>query len=264
MTNQRQNNNMLKMFSLKSKKAIVTGASGGLGRSMAEALAEAGAEVVLVGVSAKSLKAAEELRERGLTAHGIQCDLSKAEEVRLGFEKSLRLLGGEVDILLNGAGIIHRSRSEDLSLEHWQDVLDVNLTAAFLLCQLVGRNMIERGSGGKIINISSMNSFFGGYTVLSYAASKGGVSQLTKGLCNEWAKYGINVNAIAPGFMDTPLNAELTDPSNPRFKEITSRIPAGRWGTGDDLKGLTVFLASSASDYINGAVIPCDGGYLVK
>ena len=255
---------MLEMFNLTGKKAIVTGASGGLGKSMAEALAEAGAEVVLMGVSAKSLKAAEDFKARGLKAHGLSCDLSKPAEVEKGFEKALERLGGEVDILLNGAGIIHRSASEDLPLEYWQDVLDVNLTASFLLCQLAGKNMIKRGKGGKIINISSMNSFFGGYTVLSYAASKGGVSQMTKGLCNEWAKYGINVNAIAPGFMDTPLNKELTDPANPRFKEITGRIPAGRWGTGDDLKGLTVFLASPASDYINGAVIPCDGGYLVR
>ena len=255
---------MLEMFSLNGKKAIVTGASGGLGKSMAEALAEAGAETVLIGVSPKVRKVAEEFGERGWKAHGMQCDLSKTEEIKSGFEEALRLLGGEVDILLNGAGIIHRSSSEDLPLKYWQDVLDVNLTAAFLLCQLAGKNMIKRGKGGKIINISSMNSFFGGFTVISYAASKGGISQLTKGLCNEWAKYGINVNAIAPGFMDTPLNTELTAPSNPRFKEITSRIPAGRWGTGDDLKGLTVFLASSASDYINGAVIPCDGGYLVR
>lgn len=116
----------------------------------------------------------------------------------------------------------------------------------------------------KIINIASMCSFFGGSTIPAYSASKGGVAQLTKAMCNDWAKYGITVNAIAPGYMDTPMNTALTDPLNPRFKEISDRIPAGRWGTGDDMKGLTIFLASKASDYVNGAIIPCDGGYLVK
>lgn len=142
--------------------------------------------------------------------------------------------------------------------------MNINLTVTFLLCQMAGRQMLRQGRGGKIINIASMLSFFGGFTVPAYAASKGGVAQLTKALCNEWAQYGITINAIAPGYMDTPMNAALTDPDNPRFREITNRIPAKRWGTSEDMKGLAIFLASPASDYINGAVIPCDGGYLVK
>lgn len=143
-------------------------------------------------------------------------------------------------------------------------MIDVNLTAPFLLSRLAGKQMIRQGRGGRIINIASMCNYFGGSTIPAYSASKGGIAQLTKAMCNDWAKYGITVNAIAPGYMDTPMNAALTDPRNPRFKEISDRIPAGRWGTGEDMKGLTIFLASGASDYINGAVIPCDGGYLVK
>ena len=145
-------------------------------------------------------------------------------------------------------------------MEDWQRVLDVNLTATFRLCQLAGRQMLRQG-GGKIVNIASMLSFFGGWTVPAYAASKGGVAQLTKSLANEWAAHNINVNAIAPGYMATDINTDLrADPG--RNAEIVSRIPAGRWGTPDDLKGVALFLSSPASDYVNGAVIPVDGGYL--
>lgn len=255
---------MKNLFDITGKKVVFTGASGGLGRGMAEGMLEAGAEVVMIGASPKSVALAQEYAAKGLKAHGLQCDLSSRKAAEEGFAKALELLGGEIDVLVNAAGIQRRHLSEEFPLQDWDDVLEVNLTVPFILCQLAGRKMIEQGRGGKIINFASMLSFFGGYTVPAYAASKGGVAQMTKALCNEWAKYGINVNAIAPGYMDTPMNKALTDPANPRFKEITDRIPAGRWGTPEDVKGIGIFLASAASNYVNGAVIPCDGGYLVK
>lgn len=254
----------MNLFDVSGKKVIFTGATGGLGQSMAEGLLEAGAEVVLVGASGRCRTLAEEYRARGWKAHGLPCDLASTEEIRDCFGKALDLLGGEIDVLVNAAGIQRRAPSEDFPLEDWQAVIDVNLTAPFLLSRLAGKQMIRQGRGGRIINIASMCSYFGGSTIPAYSASKGGIAQLTKAMCNDWAKYGITVNAIAPGYMDTPMNAALTDPRNPRFKEISDRIPAGRWGTGEDMKGLTIFLASGASDYINGAVIPCDGGYLLK
>lgn len=254
----------MNLFDVSGKKVIFTGATGGLGQSMAEGLLEAGAEVVLVGASGRCRTLAEEYRARGWKAHGLPCDLASTEEIRDCFGKALDLLGGEIDVLVNAAGIQRRAPSEDFPLEDWQAVIDVNLTAPFLLSRLAGKQMIRQGRGGRIINIASMCSYFGGSTIPAYSASKGGIAQLTKAMCNDWAKYGITVNAIAPGYMDTPMNAALTDPRNPRLKEISDRIPAGRWGTGEDMKGLTIFLASGASDYINGAVIPCDGGYLVK
>lgn len=254
----------MNLFDISGKKVIFTGASGGLGRGMAEGMLEAGAHLVLIGASPKSIAMTQEYQAKGWKASGLQCDLGDHETLRQTFGQALELLGGELDVLVNAAGIQRRYKSEEFPLKDWEDVLDINLTATFLLCQMAGNQMIRQGHGGKIINIASMLSFFGGFTVPAYAASKGGVVQLTKALCNEWAKYGINVNAIAPGYMDTPMNAALTDPANPRFTEITDRIPIGRWGTPDDMKGLAIFLASPASDYINGAIIPCDGGYLVK
>jgi 2-deoxy-D-gluconate 3-dehydrogenase len=161
---------------------------------------------------------------------------------------------------VNCAGIQRRSKCEDFPIEYWDDVIEVNLTSVFELCQLAGRIMLNKGKG-KIINVASMLSFFGGYTVPAYAASKGGVAQLTKALSNEWAGRGVNVNAIAPGYMATSLNTALiNDPA--RNEKILARIPAGRWGQPEDLKGVIVFLASEFSNYINGAVIPVDGGYL--
>lgn len=255
---------MENLFDISGKKIIFTGASGGLGQGMVEGMLEAGAEAVLIGASPKSVALAEQYKAAGLKAHGLQCDLSDREHVIEGFCTALEMLGGELDVLVNAAGIQRRSKCEDFPLSDWDKVIEVNLTVPFILCQLAGKQMIKQGRGGKIINFASMLSFFGGYTVPAYAASKGGIAQMTKALCNEWARYGINVNAVAPGYMDTPMNAALTDPANPRFKEITDRIPAGRWGTPADMRGIGIFLASSASDYINGAVIPCDGGYLVK
>ena len=253
----------MKLFDLTGRKAIVTGATRGLGRGMAEGLMEAGCEVVVVGSSASALSVAEEFRSKGFACHGLAVDLSQREQRRAGFAQAVELLGGHLDILVNGAGIQRRHFCEEFPSEDWDAVLEVNLTAAFDLCQMAGQQFIRQNSKGKIINIASMLSFFGGSTVPAYAASKGGVAQLTKALSNEWTGKGINVNAIAPGYMATEMNTALLNDEG-RNTEILGRIPAHRWGTPDDMKGLCIFLASDASDYIAGAVIPCDGGYLCK
>jgi len=247
-------------FSLKGRKAIVTGGSRGLGKSMATALLEAGAEVVIFGTSRHVDDTVLEFEGCGFLAHGMRTDIGSRKELQGAYEQALGKLGGTLDILVNAAGVQRRNSCEVFSLTDWDDVLSVNLTAMFQLCQLAGRTMLERGQG-KIINIASMLSFFGGYTVPAYAASKGGVAQLTKALANEWASRGINVNAIAPGYMATEMNEEIMADAK-RNRDILARIPQGRWGTGEDMKGIVVFLASEASSYMNGAVIPVDGGYL--
>lgn len=249
---------------LTGKKAIVTGAAQGLCHGMAEGLMEAGAEVCIMDINPKTPDVAKTFTDRGFACHGVIANLGEKDSLEKGFHEAVAALGGHLDIIVNGAGVQKRHPSEEFPYEDWEFVLNINLNAVFRLCQLAGRQFMAQESGGKIINIASMLSFFGGYTVPAYAASKGGVAQLTKALCNEWAGKGINVNALAPGYMDTEMNVALTDPSNPRYKEITDRIPAGVWGTPEDMKGPCVFLASSASDYLNGAVIPVDGGYLVK
>ena len=192
----------------------------------------------------------------------LKADVSDRSQIRDSFEKALALLEGRLDILVNSAGIQRRHASEVFPEQDWDAVIAVNLEATFFYCQLAANNMIPTG-GGKIINIASMQSFLGGITIPAYAASKGGVSQLTKALSNDWAAKGICVNAIAPGYMDTQMNVALiNDPV--RNAEALSRIPMKRWGKGGDLKGLVVFLASAASDYITGTVIPVDGGYLAR
>lgn len=253
----------MNLFDLSGKKAIVTGGTRGLGYGMAEGLLEAGAEVVVFGSSERVWDAARKLSREDFVCHGIKVDLADRQARQSAFCEAVELLGG-LDILVNNAGIQRRHKSEEFPLEDWEDVLKLNLTVPFELCQMAAREFISKEKPGKIINISSMLAYFGGFTVPAYAASKGGVTQMTKAFCNEWASKGINVNAIAPGYMDTEMNAALTDPDNPRFAEITGRIPAHRWGTPDDMKGTVIFLASAASDYLNGAVIPVDGGYLVK
>lgn len=246
---------MNKMFDLSGKKCIVTGGGRGIGKAMAEALHEFGADVVLIGTSEAVEKVAGELSG----ARAVRADLGNRDALRRAFAESVDMLGGRLDLLVNNAGTISRAKSEDFSLEEWDRVLELNLTSVFELCQLAGRIMLEQGSG-KIINVASLISFFGGYTIPAYAASKGGVAQLTKALSNEWAGRGVCVNAVAPGYIATDLNVALrNDPG--RYQEVTSRIPAGRWGAPEDLKGITVFLASAASDYMSGTVIPVDGGY---
>ena len=253
----------MNLFDLTGKKAIVTGGTRGLGRGMAEGLMEAGAEVVIVGTSDKCFSVAESFCERGFRCHGVKADFHSREETYRAFQECVEKLGGSLDILVTAHGIQRRHSAEEFPMEEWDEVLSVNLDSVFVLCQEAGRMMLEAGRG-KIINVASMISFFGGQTIPAYAASKGGVAQLTKALSNDWMKRGVNVNAIAPGYMATDMNVALTDRNNPRFQQIVDRIPAGRWGTPEDMKGTVIFLASAASDYLGGAVIPVDGGYLVN
>jgi 2-deoxy-D-gluconate 3-dehydrogenase len=250
---------MKNLFDLTGKKAIVTGAAQGLAYSMAEGLMENGAEVAIIDINKSTMDVAEEFRNRGFKCHGFVADLGDVEQRENAFNLSVEAMGG-LDIIIPAAGVQRRHKSEEFPLSDWEFVINVNLTSVFSLCQMAANHFLKNG-GGKIINIASMLSYFGGYTVPAYAASKGGVAQITKAFANEWADKNINVNAIAPGYMATKMNtAIINDPD--RNEEILKRIPAGRWGTGDDLKGPVVFLASSASDYLNGAIIPVDGGYL--
>ena len=249
------------LFDLTGRKAIVTGAAQGLAYSMAEGLMESGAEVAVIDISDRTVEVAREFCGRGFRCHGIQADLSRIDELEGVFSRAVDALGG-LDIIVNGAGVQRRYRSEEFPTEEWDFVINVNLNSVWKLCQLAGRHFLENG-GGKIINIASMLSFLGGYTVAAYAASKGGVAQLTKALSNEWAGKNININALAPGYMATALNtAIIHDPV--RSKEILDRIPARRWGQPGDMKGAVIFLASGASDYLNGAIIPVDGGFLSR
>ena len=249
------------LFDLTGRKAIVTGAAQGLAYSMAEGLMESGAEVAVIDISDRTVEVAREFCGRGFRCHGIQADLSRIDELEGVFSRAVDALGG-LDIIVNGAGVQRRYRSEEFPTAEWDFVINVNLNSVWKLCQLAGRHFLEN-EGGKIINIASMLSFLGGYTVAAYAAIKGGVAQLTKALSNEWAGKNININALAPGYMATALNtAIMNDPV--RSKEILDRIPARRWGQPEDMKGAVIFLASGASDYLNGAIIPVDGGFLSR
>jgi 2-deoxy-D-gluconate 3-dehydrogenase len=248
------------LFDVKGKKAIVTGASQGLGKGMAEGLMQAGAEVVLFDINPAIDALAEAYNHSGYTCHAVTVNVGERSQREAAFDKALHMLGGRIDILINAAGIQRRHACEDFPLEDWDAVININQTAVFALCQLAARVMIKQGKG-KIINIASMLSYFGGFTVPAYAASKGAVAQLTKACANEWASKGININALAPGYMATDMNTALINDDH-RNSEITARIPAHRWGTPEDMKGPMLFLASSASDYIDGAIIPVDGGYL--
>ena len=254
----------MKLNDLTGKTAIVTGAAQGLSCGMAEGLMEAGAKVCIMDINQKAEETAKQFVEKGYECEAVITDLGNDETREAAFSQAVEKLGGHLDILVNGAGVQRRYPSEEFPLKEWDFVINVNLRSVFALCQLAGKTFMKQDSKGKIINIASMLSFFGGYTVPAYAASKGGVAQVTKALCNEWAEKGINVNALAPGYMATEMNTALLDPSTPRNAAITNRIPKKEWGTPDDMKGPVVWLASDASDYINGAVIPVDGGYLVR
>jgi len=252
---------MNNLFSLEGKNAIVTGGVQGLGYAMAEGLLENNVKVVIFDLQNKLDTVVEGFRSRGFKVYGVQGDISEEQTLRKMFREALNILG-RIDIIINSAGVTRRHRADEFPVGEWDFVHSINLRAVFMLCQLAGKEMIKQGSG-KIINIASMNAYFGGINNSAYAASKGGIALLTKSLASDWAKFGINVNAIAPGYMRTELNAPIIADEK-RYKDICGRIPAERWGNPEDLKGPVLFLASSASDYVNGVTIPVDGGYLVR
>jgi len=251
---------MSSMFDLTGKVALVTGGNVGLGQAIALALAEAGADIATV-----SRRAAPETAEKvialGRRFTGIEADLSSTQPIAAIIEQTIGDLGG-LDILVNNAGIIRRADSVDFTEADWDAVIDTNLKSVFFLAQAAGRRMIAQGRG-KIINVASMLSFQGGIRVPSYTASKSGLAGLTRLLANEWAARGVNVNAIAPGYMATD-NTTLLREDAKRNAEILGRIPAGRWGDASDIGGAAVFLASRASDYVHGAILPVDGGWLAR
>lgn len=247
---------ILDKFSLEGKVAIVTGSNTGLGQGICRAFVEAGAKVV--GVSRRpSTETAEMLGDK---FYNVIADLSTCDVIPLILSEAVAKFG-RVDILVNNAGIIKRQDSLEFSEENWDTVLNVNLKTVFFLTQAVAKQFLKQKSGGKVINIASMLSYQGGIRVPSYTASKSAIRGITMTLSNEWAKYGINVNGIAPGYMATN-NTEALRQDGERSADILARIPAGRWGTPEDLEGAAVFLASSASDYVNGFTIAVDGGWL--
>ena len=250
---------ILDMFSLKGKVAIVTGSDTGLGQGISRAFVEAGAKVLGVSRSA-SIKTQEMLGEENFAY--VTADLSSLEPVEMIINTAVEKFG-RLDILVNNAGIIKREDSIDFSVENWDLVMNINCRTLFFLSQAAARQFVKQNSGGKIIQIASMLSYQGGIRVPSYTASKSAVKGITMTMANEWAKYGINVNAIAPGYMATN-NTEALRNDEKRSADILERIPAGRWGTPDDLMGAAVFLASSASDYVNGFTLAVDGGWLAR
>lgn len=250
----------LEQFSLAGKIAVVTGASRGLGAAIAEALAEAGAELVLVSRGGKQLEEmVEHIQCLGRHCLGIPADLGNTAVCSKIVQQTLDYYGA-LDILVNCAGAQARGPALGISVQDWDEVLNVNLKSVFFLCQAAGKHMVQRKSG-KIINIGSLMSYQGGVLIAPYTASKSGLAGLTKLLANEWAPHGINVNGIAPGYMATKFTLPLqNDPE--RNASIVARIPQGRWGVPDDLKGAVVFLASHASDYVQGQMLAVDGGWL--
>ena len=250
---------ILDLFSLKGKTAIVTGASAGLGEGMAVALAQAGANVVCV-ARRKSTNAVRQIEAAGGKCLDIQADLMYNPPVDDIIKKTVDTFGS-VDILVNNAGLIRRCDSLEFTEQDWDDIISLNLKTVFFFSQAAAKQMVKQGKGGKIINTASLLSFQGGIRVPSYTASKSGVAGITKLLANEWAKYGICVNSIAPGYMDTD-NTEALRADPVRSKEILVRIPMNRWGDGQDMGGAVVFLASAASDYVTGHTLAVDGGWL--
>jgi 2-deoxy-D-gluconate 3-dehydrogenase len=247
-------------FDLTGRTAAVTGGGRGLGRDISRALLDAGADVVVMARNAAPAELVEHGRSLGRSVWSATVDLSDPTSVDAAAADVLA--ERQVDILVNNAGTQARAPAVSFPMTDWDTVLQVNLRAVMQLCQAFGRPMLERGSG-KIVNLASLLTFQGGLTVPAYAASKGAVAQLTKALCNEWAGQGVNVNAVAPGYMDTDMNtALLADPV--RSRQIGERIPAGRWGTAADIGGAVVFLASSAADYVHGQVLAVDGGWLAR
>lgn len=252
---------ILDAFNLRGKVAIVTGARTGLGQGMAFGLAEAGADIV--GVDVYHLGETQKgIEERSRKFLGMEKDLSDIKVIDDIIYQTIQKFE-RIDILINNAGIIRRADAIDFCEKDWDDVMNVNLKTVFFFSQAVAKQFIKQKTGGKIINIASMLSFQGGIRVPSYTASKSGVMGMTRLMANEWAKYNININAIAPGYMATDNTAGLREDPE-RSKAILERIPAGRWGMPDDLKGVAVFLASDASNYVNGYTVAVDGGWLAR
>ena len=254
--------NYMEKFSVAGKKCIVTGGAQGLSRGMAEGLLENGAEVVLMDLQAEKLqKVVDEYNAMGYKAYAVSGNLSQKSEIDRMFDEAMQYLGGELDVMTPAAGIQRRYEPWEFPEEQWRLVIDVDLNHVWFMCQKAIQVMKDRDTVGKIINIASMNSYFGGTTVPAYSAAKGAIVSLTRSIASDCADHSICCNAIAPGYMDTEMCANMTQE---RKDECTKRIPAGRWGLPEDMKGPVVFLASAASDYLNGALIPVDGGYLVK
>jgi 2-deoxy-D-gluconate 3-dehydrogenase len=247
-------------FDLSGRVAVITGANTGIGQGIALALAAAGADIAAVGRT-PAVETADQVRALGRRAELVEADLATIGPVARVIGETIARLG-RLDILVNNAGIIRRADSLDFTEEDWDAVIDTNLKAVFFLSQAAARHMLEAG-GGKIVHIASMLTFQGGIRVPSYTASKSGIGGLTKLMANEWAAKGINVNAIAPGYIATNNTAALQDDET-RNRQILERIPAGRWGRPDDLGGAAVFLASSASDYVHGHILAVDGGWLAR
>lgn len=254
--------NYMEKFSVAGKKCIVTGGAQGLSRGMAEGLLENGAEVVLMDLQAEKLqKVVDEYNAMGYKAYAVAGNLSQKSEIDRMFDEAMQHLGGELDVMIPAAGIQRRYEPWEFPEEQWRLVIDVDLNHVWFMCQKAIQVMKDRDTVGKIINIASMNSYFGGTTVPAYSAAKGAIVSLTRSIASDCADHSICCNAIAPGYMDTEMCANMTQE---RKDECTARIPAARWGTPEDVKGPILFLASSASDYLNGATIPVDGGFLTK
>ena len=254
--------NYMEKFSVAGKKCIVTGGAQGLSRGMAEGLLENGAEVVLMDLQAEKLqKVVDEYNAMGYKAYAVSGNLSQKSEIDRMFDEAMQYLGGELDVMIPAAGIQRRYEPWEFPEEQWRLVIDVDLNHVWFMCQKAIQVMKDRDTVGKIINIASMNSYFGGTTVPAYSAAKGAIVSLTRSIASDCADHSICCNAIAPGYLDTEMCANMTQE---RKDECTARIPVARWGTPEDVKGPILFLASSASDYLNGATIPVDGGFLTK
>jgi 2-deoxy-D-gluconate 3-dehydrogenase len=248
-------------FSLAGQVALVTGANTGLGQAIAVGLAEAGADIVAVGRSAPDETAAK-VEALGRRLHRVTADLSTTEPIARVVDEAYAA-AGRLDVLVNNAGVIRRADSLEFTEDDWDAVMNTNLKTVFFLSQAVAKRWVAAGRGGKIINVVSMLSFQGGLRVPSYTASKSGLAGVTRTLCNEWAAKGINVNGLAPGYFATN-NTTALQADETRNRQILERIPAGRWGQPEDLAGAAVFLASRASDYMQGAILAVDGGWLAR
>lgn len=250
---------MMELFSLKGKVAAVTGATRGIGHSMAISLAEAGADIALLQRDSFNVEVKDEIQALGRNCEIITCDLTNKEQVKEAIPNVIERFGS-IDILVNNGGIQRRSPATDFPEDYWDEVMMVNLKAAWILAQEAGKHMVAK-KNGKIINTASLNAYQGGINITAYASAKGGIAQLTKALSNEWAKYNVNVNAIVPGYIATDMNQALLNDQK-RSEEILSRTPANRWGKPEDFKGAVVYLASSASDFVNGHLLAVDGGWM--